>query len=244
MQIIGKIGRRARAETDSLFDKMATPLLRLSSVEKFLEKKEKNLHNKVQDKLFANTDDYQDYVKTQIKKSHRHSKHVRFWRGSGRTILISQIEQFLPEDRSAIEWLCVGCMDKRELGFVKSICGVKNVTGLDLYSSDPRIKVGDMHMMPFEDNSFDVLNSIDNFEHAYDPQKVVDEFKRVVKPGGLIAIEVPIDYKICAIDRFDYKSAENIMEMMKLSNDCLIFTEYTGQLKNKRKLRMIVKNGT
>lgn len=45
--------------------------------------------------------------------------------------------------------------------------------------------------LPFADNSFDIVHSNHVFEHLEDPMLAVQEIRRVLKPGGLVFIEVP-----------------------------------------------------
>lgn len=52
----------------------------------------------------------------------------------------------------------------------------------------------DVHEIPFEDNSFDVLMANHLLEHVDDDAKVMREFFRVMKPGGWGIFQVPIDY--------------------------------------------------
>ncbi|MGB0422926.1 MAG: class I SAM-dependent methyltransferase [Flavobacteriales bacterium] len=52
----------------------------------------------------------------------------------------------------------------------------------------------DVHQIPFEDNSFDVLMANHLLEHVEDDAKVMKEFFRVMKPGGWGIFQVPIDY--------------------------------------------------
>ena len=44
---------------------------------------------------------------------------------------------------------------------------------------------GDAYQLPFENNSCDVVCAMDFLEHVEDPQKVVDECARILKPNGL-----------------------------------------------------------
>jgi 2-polyprenyl-6-hydroxyphenyl methylase/3-demethylubiquinone-9 3-methyltransferase len=39
--------------------------------------------------------------------------------------------------------------------------------------------------LPFPDNSFDVISALDFLEHIEEPQRVIQEASRVLKPGGL-----------------------------------------------------------
>lgn len=52
----------------------------------------------------------------------------------------------------------------------------------------------DVHEIPFEDNSFDVLMANHLLEHVEDDAKVMREFYRVMKPGGWGIFQVPVDY--------------------------------------------------
>jgi 2-polyprenyl-6-hydroxyphenyl methylase/3-demethylubiquinone-9 3-methyltransferase len=45
-------------------------------------------------------------------------------------------------------------------------------------------KVADAYSLPFPDASFDVLCSMDFLEHIEDPARAIQEFARVLKPGG------------------------------------------------------------
>ena len=72
-----------------------------------------------------------------------------------------------------------------------------NITGLDASESSletarkndrsNRVKYvhGDAYNTPFEDNFFDVVCTMDFLEHIEDPQKIIDECARVLKPGGI-----------------------------------------------------------
>ncbi|MGY6562831.1 MAG: class I SAM-dependent methyltransferase [Luteibaculaceae bacterium] len=51
----------------------------------------------------------------------------------------------------------------------------------------------DVHEIPFEDNSFDVIFCNHVLEHVEDHQQVLREFYRVMKPGGFGIFQVPID---------------------------------------------------
>jgi len=66
----------------------------------------------------------------------------------------------------------------------------RNVTGLDLISYSPWVRLGDMHEMPFDDNSFDVVVLGWVLAYSDNKQKAIDEVVRVTKPGGVIAIGI------------------------------------------------------
>lgn len=54
--------------------------------------------------------------------------------------------------------------------------------------------VGDIHNLPFEDNSIDAIICIAVLEHVEEPQKAVREMYRVLKPGGYCYIFAPFLY--------------------------------------------------
>ncbi len=54
--------------------------------------------------------------------------------------------------------------------------------------------VGDIHALPFPDNSVDALICIAVLEHVEDPKLAVEEMYRVLKPGGYAFIYAPFLY--------------------------------------------------
>lgn len=50
---------------------------------------------------------------------------------------------------------------------------------------------GSVLSIPFEDNFFDVVISSEVIEHTPDPLKAISEFRRVLKPGGILVVTTP-----------------------------------------------------
>jgi SAM-dependent methyltransferase len=90
--------------------------------------------------------------------------------------------------------LSVGSRDELELVILRKIFPTAIVTGLDLFACDPAIQRGDMHALPFADGAFDVVVSSHCLEHAFDLERAVSELTRVVAPGGVLVIEVPVKH--------------------------------------------------
>lgn len=57
--------------------------------------------------------------------------------------------------------------------------------GRDSQIDCPGVIKGDVHHLPFNDSTFDLVYSAATFEHYYDPWQVAREVHRVMKPGGL-----------------------------------------------------------
>ena len=53
---------------------------------------------------------------------------------------------------------------------------------------------GDVRRMPIEDNYFDIIYSFGLIEHFHKPEIILNEFKRVLKPGGKIFLSMPNQY--------------------------------------------------
>ena len=54
--------------------------------------------------------------------------------------------------------------------------------------------VGDIHAIPFPDNSVDAVICIAVLEHVEDPGRAVEEMYRVLKPGGYCFVYTPFLY--------------------------------------------------
>ncbi len=61
--------------------------------------------------------------------------------------------------------------------------------GKQIYSS-LRLIHTDAHTLPLDNNSFDVVVCTEVLEHVEDPERVLQEIKRVLKPEGVAVIEM------------------------------------------------------
>jgi SAM-dependent methyltransferase len=65
------------------------------------------------------------------------------------------------------------------------------IVATDVYASANTHLVTDAHHLPFDDGVFDGVWITAVLEHVIEPQKVVDEIWRVLKPSGLVYAETP-----------------------------------------------------
>lgn len=86
------------------------------------------------------------------------------------------------------------CIGPRTEGEILALIGYgflgRNITGLDLITYSPWVIAGDMHDMPFQDNTFDVVLAGWVIAYSNDPHQAAKEMIRVLKPGGIVAIGV------------------------------------------------------
>ena len=91
----------------------------------------------------------------------------------------------------------------------------ENIYGLDLISYSPKIQLGDMHTIPFEENFFDVVICGWTLSYSAQPQLAANEMQRIVKNGGMIAIGV--EYSTMTKEDTEYLLKYAIQEYDKLA---------------------------
>ncbi len=52
------------------------------------------------------------------------------------------------------------------------------------------VRVGDLQFLPYDDATFDVVMGFNAFQYAADPSAALAEARRVVRPGGTVAVAV------------------------------------------------------
>lgn len=88
--------------------------------------------------------------------------------------------------------------------------------GFDVEKNDRVDVVGFNWNLPFRDNEFDVLISTQVLEHTAKITETVQEIKRVVKPGGLVYISVPLTFPEHGIPYDFYRFTRyGLMEVFK-----------------------------
>lgn len=97
--------------------------------------------------------------------------------------------------------LDVGCQSLAAYPYLKAKMSDMRYTGVEILPElvetmqkkypDRKIVVGCAEELPFQDCSFDVIWARHVLEHVVDIDKTFDEFKRVLKPQGVIAFTVP-----------------------------------------------------
>jgi 2-polyprenyl-6-hydroxyphenyl methylase/3-demethylubiquinone-9 3-methyltransferase len=111
--------------------------------------------------------------------------------------LANMVLQMLPEDWQSKKLLDLGCGDGFTIRLIKQD---GDVSGIDI---DPIAvnrarargiegRIGSASSIPFPNESFDIVTSIEVLEHLEDPLSAVKEARRVLKPGGSLIVTTPI----------------------------------------------------
>jgi len=66
-----------------------------------------------------------------------------------------------------------------------------DLVNLDAEPYDQVDVVANVSVLPFPDASVDVVVSVSLLEHVPDPEQVLDEIRRVLRPGGLVLTDIP-----------------------------------------------------
>lgn len=184
---------------------------------------------------FHQSKEYKDYLVAQMTKSTRIARKSKPQRAVD---LTTKIGELVPEHGNK-SVLCIGCRNAYELDLFEEE-GFSPVQGIDLFSVDPRITVMDMHCLEYDDNSFDVIYSCHSLEHSYDHKVVIDQMLRTLKPGGVVAIEIPVDYQTTKVDLFDFGSVENLIAAFEPHVDTVLFSEQEYKEDTKENLARVV----
>jgi len=122
------------------------------------------------------------------------------------------------KNKKFINGIDLGCSGNSILNFIEN---VKNKSFYDIASiplnqyvskkitkSPPHLKrdylhplCGDLTNLPYRDNSFDILFTLDTLEHIKDDKSAISEISRILKKDGIAVITVP--------HREDYYKAQN-----------------------------------
>ncbi len=157
--------------------------------------------------------DYPKYIEYQKEKTTNHEKRKR-WLGEEWKPKVMWFKglfekyDFLKNCQSA---LCVAARTGQEVKALQDM-GI-TATGIDIVPCEPLVKEGDMHDIPYPDNSFDFVFS-NSYDHALYPEKMASEMERVAKKYITLhlAVDSPTDkYTVTRIK----KSQEAIKHFKK-----------------------------
>jgi cyclopropane fatty-acyl-phospholipid synthase-like methyltransferase len=80
-------------------------------------------------------------------------------------------------------------------------------------------EVGDYHTLPFPENHFDAVVAIESLFNAFDLEKALLEFQRVVRPGGFVAISEMVKTNDASAAKKPFPQAREPMTAEKWSEE-------------------------
>lgn len=112
------------------------------------------------------------------------------------------------------------------LDIVKGFNTKGSMAGLDLSIEACKLQhekgyytvCGDVEMVPFKDETFDIVFLVDIIEHLHDHTKVLNEANRILKTAGLLLCVTPNKYgfyELKGLMYFDRRLKEDIMYILK-----------------------------
>lgn len=126
-----------------------------------------------------------------------HEVESRHWWSRGMRDIADVMIQRHFGDRTGLDVLDAGCGTGITLSWLARYSTPGTVTGVDVseHALDFCRKSGHDDVMnasvtdlPFDDETFDLIVCNDVIQHVPDDQRALDEFRRVLKPGGLLNI--------------------------------------------------------
>ncbi len=126
-----------------------------------------------------------------------------------RLAVLSALRDSMPKLNGRLLDIGCGKMPYREMILKES--AVSEYTGLDIetaISYDRSVKpdfTWDGKTMPFEDNSFDCAMATEVLEHCAEPEVLLAEARRVLKPGGVLFLTVPFLWNLHETPHDEYR---------------------------------------
>ena len=123
------------------------------------------------------------FIFSRIKDSIEHVEEPKILdAGSGITFFSYYLNELFPKAK-------IDCCDYDKTLDIK-YNGINEATG-----SEIKFSSGDLRKLPYENNNFNLIYCISVLEHTDEYEKIIEEFKRVLKPGGtlLVTFDVSID---------------------------------------------------
>ena len=129
------------------------------------------------------------------------AREVSDWIDLQWSLLIEQLRGVAP--RASGRLLDVGCGNKPYehlfRPFVSEYIGVEHEASFNetnaSHAGGPDVLYDGVNL-PFEDASFDTVLSVQVLEHTPEPQRLLEEMSRVLRPGGMLILNAPFSFRL------------------------------------------------
>jgi SAM-dependent methyltransferase len=105
--------------------------------------------------------------------------------------------------------LIVGPRTEDDLFWARAL-GIANVRGFDLFSYSPWIDIGDIHKTSYADLEFDAVILGWVISYSEQPERMVAECKRILKPGGYLGFGIESNPELRATGKFNPPRANSL----------------------------------
>jgi ubiquinone/menaquinone biosynthesis C-methylase UbiE len=115
-----------------------------------------------------------------------------------------EVEMLIEETGGTI--LDIGCADGMFTKIILDKSKAEKIVGIDVLDASVKwaqrhwrkekkmeFMVADAHKLPFKSRSFDAVFALEVLEHVFEPVRVLQEIKRVLKPKGYVIFLVPAE---------------------------------------------------
>lgn len=135
-----------------------------------------------------------DYLYNQTVVGKSHEEDSPRW-SEGQILFISYVNKFLKQNSTVLDCACgdgIGLVELQRLGHTAIGMDIAQDKLLRAKKKGGEVYFSDMHEIEeYPNYTFDAIMSSHTLEHAYDPEKVVLNFKNKLKDDGIIFIVLP-----------------------------------------------------
>jgi len=143
-------------------------------------------------KIVRQYGDYNDYLNHQKEKTLDPVRR-RKWLNEEWQIKVDGFKEILKPYKDyfhGLKALCIGARTGQEVVALNSLGAT--AIGVDICPHEPHVVEGDMHSLPFENQSFDFVFS-NVLDHSLYPKKKISEIERVLKKGGKSILHLQVN---------------------------------------------------
>jgi len=126
-----------------------------------------------------------------------------------RTTFFDEIIEYIPPGTSVLDFGSGNC------GFARHVGSRNKTTSIDIHKSCEDADVYDGHVLPYPDNSFDVVLAMFVLHHIPHNESIVNELKRVCKNRIILVEDTPITWYHRMISRIHYLFFNQSMDTIK-----------------------------
>ena len=137
------------------------------------------------------------------------------------TPIVSTIRNYTKTDSRILDW---GCGDGSLINLLRKF-GL-NCFGIDAYKQnldDPQVSAATIEMADFPNGYFDIITCFHVLEHLADPLTSIKSALRLIKPGGVMVVEVP------NLDSVGFRIFKNRWQPLEIPTHLNHFTPITLQ---------------